>query len=315
MVGQGKEFMFAPRTKRRPVYQAETAPTVDLHTAFGHTLSIMTAATEDEILARTLTAACEVTSASVDGAVVAVALTGPPVMRGDPVLAGRLASTAGVVNRRRTGGLTGAYAGIGLPCAITLPMGEIPIIVACTEPDAFTTEHGSVLALLVAHALAARERLREVAALAQQADSDPLTGLRHQRPFEERLRSSRPGQTAILTVDVDEFKKINDSHGHQAGDLALLSLVGALRGSLRDQDQLYRIGGDEFAVVLDVKEPTEIVTVARRLLDAARRVGQTISIGAALRSATETGRETLQRADQALYQAKRAGRDTARLAT
>ena len=118
----------------------------------------------------------------------------------------------------------------------------------------------------------------------------------------------------MLAVDVDQFKRINDEYGHQAGDVALVSVAGALRSVLRGEDELYRIGGDEFAVVVDVNGAGEVVTIARRLLEAARQAGHTISVGAAVHIAGESGRDTLRRADQALYQAKRAGRDTARLA-
>jgi diguanylate cyclase (GGDEF)-like protein len=186
------------------------------------------------------------------------------------------------------------------------------IIVA--SASGFDPDAGSLLALVVAHANAGRERLCELAQLARQADSDPLTGLRHHRPFEERLAAARVGRTAVLAIDVDQFKRINDEFGHQAGDIALVSVAGALRSVLRGEDELYRIGGDEFAVVIDVNGPAEVVTIARRLLEAARRVGHTISVGAALNLDGEIGRETLSRADKALYQAKRAGRDNARLA-
>jgi diguanylate cyclase (GGDEF)-like protein len=192
--------------------------------------------------------------------------------------------------------------------------GDTLIAVAAAEPVGLRPHANSLLALLVAHAMAARTRLRELDQLSRQAESDPLTGLRHSRPFVRRLSASSPGRTAIITVDVDEFKRINDEFGHQAGDHALLTLVEALRSALRGDDQLYRIGGDEFAVIVEVSGPGEVVAIARRLLEAARQIGQTVSVGAALHMVGETGPETLGRADKALYQAKRAGRDTARLA-
>jgi diguanylate cyclase (GGDEF)-like protein len=281
--------------------------------ALEQTLSITTASDEDELVSRMLTAACEVT-----GATVAVALkpTGERYLHGDPDLASRLA-TAAVLSRAcvgRPGGTTTDFTLIGLPAAVIMGLNGAVVIVASATADSLGAEAGSVLALLVAHAQAGLERLREVATLARRASCDPLTGLRHYRPFEERLASSEPGRTAVIAVDVDEFKRINDEYGHQAGDHALVALVDALRSALRGDDHIFRIGGDEFAVVIDVAGSAEVATIARRLLEAARLVGHTVSVGAALRMPGETGRETLLRADKALYQAKRAGRNTARLA-
>jgi len=276
-----------------------------------HTLSIMKATTESQLIARTLAAACDVTGASVAAA---IDPDGTRWTHGDQNLAGRLHDARRQTQGSRLGGVTTAFAEAGLPSAITMTFGDTALLVASTEPGRLGPEAGSLLALVVAHAQAGRDRLRELAQLSRRANSDPLTGLRHYRPFEERLCASSPGHTAVIAVDVDDFKKINDKYGHQAGDDALVSLVDALRGALRGDDLLYRIGGDEFAVVVDVNRPGEVATIARRMLEAARRVGQTISIGAALCLPGETGRETLLRADRALYDAKRAGRDTARLA-
>ena len=216
--------------------------------ALEHSLSIMTAATDAQLMARTLAAATEVT-----GATVAVAFEpdGTRRLHGDQTLAMRLAEAA-VPSEPAwcRGGPTTAFAAQGLPCAIA--------VVARRDPHhrgdggRLRGRRRSLLALVVAHASAGRERLRELAQLAQRADSDPLTGLRHHRPFEERLSASLPGRTAVLAVDVDQFKRINDEYGHQAGDVALVSVAGALRSVLRGEDELYRIGGDEFAVVVDV---------------------------------------------------------------
>jgi diguanylate cyclase (GGDEF)-like protein len=207
------------------------------------------------------------------------------------------------------------YADLGLPDALATSLAASHlVVVASKEPDRFGPEHRRLLGLVVAHAAAGRDRLRRLAVLAEQANSDPLTGLRHSRPFEERLAASEPYRTAVIAIDIDNFKLINDSLGHQAGDDALLTLVNALRRALRGDDHIFRIGGDEFAVVIDVTAPEEITAISRRLLRAARGAGCPISVGAALRTPDETGRETLLRADRALYQAKRAGRNTARLA-
>jgi diguanylate cyclase (GGDEF)-like protein len=294
-----------------PVRPHRFAATSGSELVLEHTLLITTAATEDQLVTRTLAAACAVT-----GAPVAAALTPTqaPRTEGDPVLADRLATAARGPLDLQPGGLTSAFAPVGLPSAVTMPFGDRLIVLASPVPDQFDAASGSLLALIVAHALAAIDRLEEHARLSRQAQRDPLTGVPHYRPFEERLGTIAPGRTAVIAVDVDDFKKINDQYGHQAGDHALLSLVEALRTVLRDQDQLYRIGGDEFAVILEVSGASEVVAIARRLLEAAREVGQTVSVGAAVQLFGETGRETLLRADKALYQAKRSGRDTARVA-
>jgi diguanylate cyclase (GGDEF)-like protein len=257
------------------------------------------------VLARTLAAACEVTGATV---AVTTDHAGQRYAHGDADLACRILDAPDGPDR-----LTEAYAAVGLPSVITVTFGDGVIVAASPEPDALDTDAASLVALLVAHAVAARDRLRELAELAQRADSDPLTGLRHHGPFQERLTASSQGRTAVIEVDVDGFKKINDRYGHQEGDRVLVSLAAELRAVLRDA-QLYRIGGDEFAVILDVNGCGEVVAIAQRLLDAARRAGHTISVGAAIRTPGETGLDTLTRADLALYQAKAAGRDTARVA-
>jgi diguanylate cyclase (GGDEF)-like protein len=281
------------------------------HLVLAHTLSIMTAPSEEDLLGRTLAAACAVTGAPL---AIAIAPDGAITAHGAERLAAAVARADLAAVRAHNGGITEILAPYGLPSAITAVFGDTLIVLASSVPDHLTAESGSLLALVVAHAQAGRDRLRELDLLSRRADSDPLTGLRHHRPFEERLAASSPGRTAVITLDVDEFKKINDQYGHQAGDHALVALVEALTLALRGDDQLYRIGGDEFAVVVDVNGVGEALAIARRLLDAARVAGRTISVGAALRMPGESGRETLLRADKALYEAKRAGRDTARVA-
>jgi diguanylate cyclase (GGDEF)-like protein len=171
-----------------------------------------------------------------------------------------------------------------------------------------------LITLIGAHAEVFQDRLCRLDLLHRHANSDPLTGLRHHRPFSERLAAARPGRTAVIAIDVDGFKKINDEYGHQAGDHALVQLGDALQSALRAVDELYRIGGDEFAVVVDVQNAPEALSIADRLLQAARAIGHPISVGVAVCGPDEEGRATLRRADAALYEAKRAGRDKSRLA-
>ncbi len=199
------------------------------------------------------------------------------------------------------------------PDATTWNAGGVLLVVdeEVSRPDAGTV---NLLELLAAQAWSAVERLQTVAVLSERAISDPLTGLRHTGPFGERLARSQPERTALLVIDIDRFKDINDTYGHQEGDRALVDLSRALLGALRGGDELYRIGGDEFAAVLDVARPDEAVRIAERLVGAAREVGHSVSVGVAVRLTGETAKETLRRADSALYEAKRAGRNSARVA-
>ena len=174
------------------------------------------------------------------------------------------------------------------------------------HPDPTTV---NLMELLARQAWACLDRLRTLARLREQASSDPLTGLRHTGPFGQRIASATPGRTALLAIDVDGFKNVNDTYGHQAGDRLLVGLARALEGALRQGDELYRTGGDEFVAVIEVSRPEEAVRIAERLTEAARRTGRTISVGVALPHPGESPERTLLRADQALYAVKRHGRD------
>jgi diguanylate cyclase (GGDEF)-like protein len=283
-------------------------------TALRHALAIMTARSHDELVDRTLAAATHLTGATVaamfpGGAGQPSTAVGPVRTHGDDEHTRRLAAVDAAALRADRGDVLA-----GLGPAVVAEFGEHLVVVAAGEGRSLRVDATGVLELLLAQTREARDRMCELEQLTHRANRDPLTGLHHHRPFEQRLTESRPGRTAIITLDVDRFKKINDEYGHEAGDHALVSLVDAMRAALRDEDQLYRIGGDEFAVVVDVNGPAEAVAIARRLLAAARRVGQTVSAGASMHAHGETARQALVRADRALYEAKRAGRDTARLA-
>ena len=192
-------------------------------------------------------------------------------------------------------------------------IGGVLLVVSdrAVRPDVETV---NLLSLLAAQAWSSRERIETLEDLRQMAVSDPLTGLRHHGSFSERLEYATPNHTAVFAIDIDSFKSINDTYGHQAGDRALVELAQALSATLRTSDDLYRIGGDEFAVVADVQRSEEALGVAERLVAAARSIGRTISVGVAIQHEGETPNETLSRADAALYVAKRTGRDGVRLA-
>ncbi|MBQ0929460.1 GGDEF domain-containing protein [Ideonella alba] len=169
-------------------------------------------------------------------------------------------------------------------------------------------------------------RTRERAEWMQQiAASDPLTGVANRRALNERLVGSmalleRHGQPlSLLLLDIDEFKQINDQHGHACGDAVLVELAGLMSEQLRVSDQLGRWGGEEF-LVLAASTPLEAaVELAERIRSAtqAHRFshGQpvTVSIGVAQAVAGERPEQLVARADVALYEAKRRGRNQVRL--
>src|SRR5262245_10374295 len=169
-------------SERPTVHQVDHPPFAS--DVLEHTLLITTAATEEQLVSRTLAAACAVT-----GAVVAVALTpvGERQTHGDTNLVARLVAAARGPLDLRAGGTTTAFAGAGLPSAITMPFGDTLIVIASPDADRLDARAGSLLAQLVAHASAARDRLNELERLARLAQCDPLTGVPHYRPFEERL--------------------------------------------------------------------------------------------------------------------------------
>ena len=161
-----------------------------------------------------------------------------------------------------------------------------------------------------------RQRLRTLANL------DALTQVPNRRHFHERvahaLRHDPPGSTVLLMFDLDHFKGINDSLGHAAGDRALTVVSGSMLEHLRAEDVPGRLGGDEFALLLRGASVAAAITVAERIVQAVQRrtVEQqlprlTLSFGVVQVLAHERLDEALRRADQALFEAKRQGRNCA----
>ncbi len=156
----------------------------------------------------------------------------------------------------------------------------------------------------------------------EEAFTDHLTGLANRRRFERKLegevsRTSRYGHAfCLLLLDIDNFKQVNDNHGHEAGDEALKSLAKVLQEGTRGIDLTARIGGEEFAILLTETSMRGAIDVAERLRMAIKGaqipvVGQiAASFGVAeCPSSAQTARELQATADGALYQAKREGRD------
>ncbi|BEU95904.1 diguanylate cyclase [Acidovorax sp. DW039] len=181
------------------------------------------------------------------------------------------------------------------------------------------TAHGAMEAQVQLRTQQLEQANRE---LDLQARSDPLTGLLNRRGFDAQMayalalarRSGRP--LSIVTMDVDHFKQINDTYGHEAGDHVLQRLAQTLMQRLRDSDVVARLGGEEFAALLQDTDIAGARAIAQALVDA---IGEqrdpvaghfTISAGVAtLRGMDDLGSALLRRGDEALYEAKRAGRN------
>ena len=170
------------------------------------------------------------------------------------------------------------------------------------------------LRLFANQAVAALQSADQAAALRHDATHDTLTGLPNRRAFLARLarEAARTNDTfALILCDMDNLKVVNDTHGHDAGDLALSLLADALRTGLRRSDDAFRIGGDEFAVVLGGANRLDAERVARRLQDAIARAARPpvgsidASLGIAVHEPGEDPDRLVARADRALYGAKR----------
>jgi diguanylate cyclase (GGDEF)-like protein len=215
--------------------------------------------------------------------------------------------------------------------AVVVPL-LVPLEVAVS--DALLT--GTVLtvvALMLERAGAVQERL--VGALEQQATVDTLTGLVNRRVLDDALTVALTGRradegadgvaggdgdgTALLLLDVDSFKQINDEHGHPVGDDALVHLAGIVRGQIRAGDAvLSRLGGDELAVLLPGCSSEVAVARAESVLETVLSTPLTLPDGSLLAMSVSVGvahcrgglgrRELYAAADRALYRAKRGGR-------
>jgi two-component system cell cycle response regulator len=222
-----------------------------------------------------------------------------------------------------------------------LPAGAVPVIVLAQERDALPDAllRGARDCMIAPFdpreldaRLAAALRVKALhdalvdanRRLAAQALTDELTGLANRRDGELRLERQvalcvRGGQDlGLIRIDVDHFKDINDTRGHQAGDRVLAEVARRLADAVRGGDELARWGGDEFVVLLPNTDRAGIVRAAERLRAAVAGapvalggadVDVTISVGWA-HWAGDTASDLLLRADRALYAAKAAGRDT-----
>ncbi len=170
------------------------------------------------------------------------------------------------------------------------------------------------------------ERLQLLDQLQHMAFHDSLTGLPNRALFDDRLRqtlarSPRPDRSAaVIFIDLDDFKSINDVHGHSGGDELLRATAARITGALRQQDTAARLGGDEFAVLIqDCDDPAGILAVVNRIHEAlqtrlmigGRRIAPSASMGFATAGDGATAEGILGDADVALYEAKHRGRGLA----
>lgn len=171
-----------------------------------------------------------------------------------------------------------------------------------------------------------QEQAEEIDSARREARTDSLTGVANRKAFDERLHVSignlqREGTPFVLViVDLDHFKRINDSHGHQAGDRVLEMIGEAMRDAVRQGDFVARLGGDEFGVILPHTEMPIGYAVAERLhtkvaeetshiSDSGNQVSVGLSVGVAAARPDDTSESIYARADEALYRSKHHGRN------
>jgi two-component system, cell cycle response regulator len=268
--------------------------------------------------------------------------TGPALAPGEPRGHSYLA-----VPLRRPGSVRGVLAlydrlGSPSPADSPGPAGTTASAGPAGEFDEFDEADLAILRTFAEQAAIAVENVRAHEEARRLSHTDPLTGLYNYRMLRESLRreverANRFGhRLAVLVLDLDRFKEVNDSHGHPAGDAVLAEFARRLRAEIREVDLAFRQGGEEFVLLLPETDAAGGAVVAQRLCDAVRsapmlvpprrlpasrrsplgrRVPVTVSVGVAVfPEHGATGAAVLQAADDALYAAKADGRDTHRVA-
>jgi diguanylate cyclase (GGDEF)-like protein/PAS domain S-box-containing protein len=193
------------------------------------------------------------------------------------------------------------------------------------EDDLLTPDDGELPRLVLSNVVDVSERIRHAQELSFMADHDPLTGLANRRRFEVDLSThlstcERYGaEGALLLLDLDNFKEVNDTLGHGVGDELIISIAQLLSQGLRVTDHVARLGGDEFAVLLPKADAPAARFVAQDILERVRAFAQsqegvrrriTASIGVVLiRDRHTTLQDLMATADMTMYDAKEAGRD------
>ena len=213
------------------------------------------------------------------------------------------------------------------PCLLHRPDGSMVLVSDTVSP--VLDSNGFVIGLVIVLRDATMEADRD-RDLRHRALHDPLTGLSNRADFESRLRDifrkthhlERPA--ALLAIDLDRFKAVNDGAGHAAGDAMLRKVAAVCQNCVRSSDVVARLGGDEFAIILDKCPPQQAILIAQKVLQALNPLSLewegticTIgaSIGIASRLAEMAGeKEWLAASDKACYEAKKDGRGVIRIA-
>lgn len=200
------------------------------------------------------------------------------------------------------------------------------LVLISRSGEAFSDDERGVIEIFAAHLSMLLDNLRGREKILSLAETDDLTGVPNRRFFRRQLnmemeRSRVYGvPLSVLLIDVDDFKRINDTLGHLMGDVVLSELCGAIGDMLRSPDNISRFGGDEFAVLLPHTDATGAAAVADRILQRVRELAVTdaenrpipctVSIGVAqVQPGDAAFSDIVRRADARLYDAKRQGKD------
>lgn len=178
----------------------------------------------------------------------------------------------------------------------------------------YTIKKAAAMLLPALSVLLIAESAKCIVDLRRDAQNDPLTGLNNRRYFDRKLRQSinKKKHFILLLCDVDDFKRVNDTHGHAAGDAVLRTTASLLKSAFRSTDYICRIGGDEFAVIMTDADESARKAVADKLRYINSRLGSndttlpkvSLSAGAACFNGGESAEYIFNEADRALYYVK-----------
>jgi len=210
---------------------------------------------------------------------------------------------------------------IALPASLLL-VGGLLAMPSVLRTPALNLQAITVIVLILGFGLRFSRRMQgDRTRLEMLASLDELTGLPNRRALEKTLgqqiadaRQSR-FRHALVILDIDHFKDVNDRYGHTAGDNALAELAAILRAEMRGQDKVFRFGGEEFVVLAETGTREALASVAERLRASVQQSlqgpggGITISLGAAMYAGEQYWQDWFSRADAALYRAKGDGRN------